>query len=258
MTDNNKLPTDLSDTQMELVKMVIPNSVVSRLRKLSLESIVNALAYLVKTGCQWRMLPGCFPPPMSVYYHFRCWNDKGWFRILMGSLVYSRRIWTGRNPMPSVAVVDSQSVRANLPQSEKGVDGHKRVKGIKRHIGVDSQGNPLEVFVTKANVHDSRVGLPLIKSLVNKYPTIRLIKADKGYASVAGNLKGYGADVQIECVKSNFGTSDFIPMKGRWVVERTFSWLDNYRRLARNYEKYISTATGMTLLACSMLLLRHF
>lgn len=122
-------------------------------------------------------------------------------------------------------------MRSAYAPSIKGVDGFKRVKGIKRQIAVDVDGVPLCVDVTTANVHDSQGAKLLINDLHELYPTVSLVKADKGYRGTPAPK-----EVVLECVKSNFGTSDFVPLSGRWVVERTFSWMDGYRRLARNYE----------------------
>ena len=252
------MPTDLNDRQMNIIRGVIPHKAICRLRSLKLNDIVNAIAYVVKTGCQWNMLPSCYPNWKSVYHHYRSWSDRGWFDALLRRLVGFRRQECGRNEQPTVAVIDSQSVRQNLPHSEKGIDGHKRVKGIKRHISVDSAGYPLSVHVTTANIHDSKAAIPLIISTLNRYRTIETIKADKGYRSGFVELLKGCMNVTLECVKSNFGTSEFIPMKGRWVVERTFSWLDNYRRLARNYEQYLRTARHMAVIACSLFMLRYF
>lgn len=252
------MPTDLNERQMKIVRDIIPEKARRRLRSLTLESIVNAIAYVVKTGCRWNMLPTFFPKPRSVYHHFRSWSDRGWFDRLLKILVGFSRLRRGMNESPSVAVVDSQSVRQNLPHSEKGVDGYKRVKGIKRHISVDSNGYPLEVMVTTANIHDSRGAIPLMVNTLDVYPSVTRFKADKGYRTALTESLKSCCNVDLECVKSNFGTSEFIPAKGRWVVERTFSWLENYRRLARNYEQFVRTARHMAVVACSMFMLRYF
>lgn len=150
---------------------------------------------------------------------------------------------------PTTVVIDSQSARSGLPKQQKGIEGGKKVKGIKRHIVVDSDGTPLKVSVTQANTHDSKAAYPLIVRAICDFPSITRIKADNGYRSALVDIAKSYLRVDIQCVKSNFGTSEFIPMQGRWVVERTIAWLDNFRRLARNYEQYLHTAQAMAQMA---------
>ena len=162
----------------------------------------------------------------------------------------------GKSTQTTVAVIDSQSVRTGLAQSVKGIDGGKKIKGIKRHLAVDSNGFPLTIVISRANVHDSKGAIGLAIDTVCKYPTIRLLKADNGYRGpLVKNLKE-GLHVELECVKSNFGTSEFKPISGRWVVERTFSWLESFRRLNRNYEQFLHTAKAIAMVACAMFMLR--
>lgn len=154
------------------------------------------------------------------------------------------------------AIMDSQSVKSAHPSSEKGVDGGKKIKGIKRHIIVNDVGVPLGITTTTANVHDSNAAYDLIRSIGSKRLFLREVKADMGYrGKLVENLKSdFG--IELQCRKSNFGTSVFKPIDGRWVVERTFAWLENYRRLCRNYEHHLQTARHMTVIAFVMLLLR--
>ena len=121
---------------------------------------------------------------------------------------------------------------------------------------MDSNGLPLSIVTSRANVHDSKGAIGLEVTAISKYPTIRLLKADNGCrGSLARHLKD-GLDVEPECVKSNFGTSEFRPISGRWVVEQTFSWLESFRRLNRNYEQFLHTAKGIAMVACVMFMLR--
>ena len=203
------------------------------------------------------MLPDYYGAWQTVYYHFRTLGDKETFSKIKRKLLENKRIKSGMRKTPSVAVIDSQSVRSGLSKSEKGIDGNKKIKGIKRHISVDSAGNPLEIIITRANIHDSKVSAALISKTKINNPNLSIIKADNGYRSNLNSLIKDFLSIEIQCVKSNFGTSEFIPIQGRWVVERTISWLDNYRRLARNYEQFLHTAQIMAEFACMMLLLKH-
>ena len=251
------LPSDLSPGRLALLLEKFPPPG-AKLRKYTVESVFNAILYLIKTGCQWRMLPPHYPKWRTVYNHFRSWSDRGWFRSSLIILVMMRREATGRNGRPTVGIIDSQSIRQVLPQSEKGVDGYKCVKGIKRHIVTDSQGYPLTALMTKANVSDAKSAYPLIFSALEKIPSIRLFKADKGYRGALEHSLHIASDARLQCVKSNFGKSGFVPPGGRWVEERTFSWLGGRRRINRNYEQYLRTAQQMTIAACMMFMLRYF
>lgn len=251
------LPSDLSPSQARLLlgRMRPPGA---KLRKYTVISMINAILYLIKTGCRWRMLPPHYPKWRTVYNHFRSWSDRGWFQAVLLMLVRMCRRDIGRNELPSVGIIDSQSIRQVLPQSQKGVDGYKNVKGIKRHIVTDSQGYPLTVYVTTANVSDAKSAYPVVFNAMEKIPSIRLFKTDKGYRGALEHALPIASQARLKCVKSNSGKSEFIPMEGRWVVERTFSWLGGRRRTNCNYEQYLHTAQQMITAACMMFMLRYF
>ena len=130
-------------------------------------------------------------------------------------------------------------------------------KGIKRHVTVDSNGYVIGVSVTSANVHDSKGAIPLIAQLVVNHRDIHLLKTDLGYVSLGTALSNIESPV-LECIKSNFGTPHFIPINGRWVVERTFSWMENYRRLTRNYVRLLKVARHIFIVGCLFFMLRYF
>lgn len=248
--------SDLNHLQALLVQ-INAAGLMRRLRKHSLLDIIDAIAYVARTGCQWSMLPKSFPPWKTVYHHFRSLSELGWFDTMLRLLVKGRRAALGQPPEAEGCVVDSQSVRSGLPQSEKGIDGNKRIKGIKRHVSVDSNGYVLSAVTTKANTHDSKGAIPLIVNVMNDHRTVCRVKADLGYRSLESALEKIDG-ITLECVKSNFGTPRFIPVQGRWVVERTFSWMDNFRRLIRNYEKLLKVAAQMFIACCVFFMLRYF
>ena len=252
-------PNTLRLTPMQRI-LVLANlpARMAKMRRHDFFSVLEAIFYIVKTGCQWNMLPEGFPPYQSVYHHFRSWTAAGWMETLLKVLVEGRRGALGDEPGPKTGIIDSQSVRSCLPQSEKGIDGHKRIKGIKRSVMADSHGWPMAAVAATANTQDSKAAIPLIAKAKTLYPDLCDLKADKGYAGSLQRILPECLGLEIQCVKSNFGTPDFIPLEGRWVVEALFSWLSNYRRLPRNYEKYLDTARGMTLIACVMFMLRFF
>lgn len=211
--------------------------------------VLEAMMYLIRSGCQWRLLPPCYPHWKSVYNKWRYWNATGLFDKIHSVLLRHARIKAGRNESPTLGFIDSASRRSGLSDSAKGIDGFKKIKGIKRHIVVDSQGNILCVHTTCANVNDGKAGLEVIPCVKLKYPSLREIRADKGYRGhdVADMAEENG--IALACTKSNGGGQVFVPAQGRWVAERTFSWLDNYRRLVRNYERSCERATDMTVTA---------
>lgn len=254
---SHKYPSDLTDSQILTIQEHVPEIFKTRSCHHPVR-IINAILFLIKSGCQWAMLPASFPKWRCVYHHFRTWSAKGFFNRLMNALTRRCRCKLGKTEQPEVAIADSQSVKWGLIQSEKGIDGAKKVKGIKRHIIVDSNGLPLAINITKANRNDGKGIIPLIACLCTDWQGVTKIKADLGYQ---GSLREHLPQilrVDLDLLKSNYGTYKFVPVDGRWVVERTFSWLDSYRRLARNYEKYLYTALAVTTIACCMMLLRHF
>lgn len=218
--------------------------------RVDLLKVFEAILYIVYTGCQWKMLPSYYPSYTTVYHHFRTWAENGLLPKFLKIFVGRRRSKLNKKTNPSVAIIDSQSVRTGHDTSIKGIDGNKKIKGVKRQIAVDSNGYPLAIEITTANVHDSKGAKVLLKNIEKEYPSISLIKTDKGYCGVESTIV-------IQCDKSNYGTSEFLPLSGRWVVERTFAWLEKYRRLTRNYEQYLFTAKAMTYFAAIAFMMRY-
>lgn len=218
--------------------------------------ILQAIFYLLRTGCQWRLLPGNYPHWKSVYNKWRHWSAKGLFERILARLVALRRNQKGDAEAPTVCFVDSASRRSGISFSTKGVDGFKKTKGIKRHIFVDHNGYLLLGRATTANINDGKAAESLIAELQGKYPSLSKILADKGYRGEDLRKKAEEYGISMECVKSNAGNLGFVPYKGRWVVERTISWYDNYRRLALNYEVKLPSASDMLIAASVLLMLR--
>jgi transposase len=245
--------TDLKETQWEVIKKILKME--SRKRKYDLRDIWNAIFYIVKTGCQWRMLPSNFAPWQLVYYYYHKWLSIGEFDVLLNNLREAVRIKKGQKAEASVVIMDSQSVRWGNNRSLNGIDGNKKIKGIKRHVVVDKNGSLIAVMVTIACIHDSKAAYLLARCLKELCCNIRLILADAGYrGEVADKIKKtYG--YLLEIIVSRDKITGFKPIKGRWVVERTFSWFDNNRRLCRNYEFTFDSAEEMVKLASIRLLL---
>lgn len=249
--------TDLSDSQWQAIKKFLN---VKRKRKYCLRSIFNAILYLTKTGCQWRLLPATFAKWQIVYYYFKVWSRAGIIEKLLQSLVRKTRKRQGRKPRPTAAVIDAQSVKSTLVSSREhtGFDGGKKIKGIKRHIVVDVMGNLLCVAVHAASVADRKGGQLVLSRLREKWPGIKMIYADGGYPlpGRAGEenqeLCGYPMTVVR---RPDLGTFKVVPK--RWVVERSFAWIDTQRRNAKSYERLPQIAETITQLSAIRVMLNR-
>ncbi len=170
----------LNENQRSLLKLIFPPAS-AKLRKHDPFDVLEAIFFIVYTGCQWGKLPLGYPPHKTVYYHYRSWSARGYLEKTLRTLVIMKRHESGHPLFPTMTVIDSQSVRTGLPHAVSGIDGGKRVKGIKRHIAVDSNGYPLGADITTANVHDSKGAERMICRVLSDHKQITLIKADMGY-----------------------------------------------------------------------------
>jgi len=250
----NHYPTNITDNQWQFIKKTL--NFKDRKRKHDLKSIWNAIMYLIKTGCQWRMLPNDFPKWQLVYYYFSKWANSEDFDLLLSKLREKVRINKGQNGEPGLGIMDSQSVRWGNNRSLNGFDGNKKVKGIKRHVIVDKNGFLLAIMVTVANIHDSKAVDLLMRTLSYFLSPIKIILADGGYrGEIITQVKtkfGYLINVVMRSDKKK---THFKPISKRWVIERTFSWLDNDRRLCRNYELLMENSENIVKLSAIKLLL---
>ena len=245
--------TDLTDAQKAYIKGTI---LMDNWRsKYDFFLILDAIIYIDVSGCHWRLLPKEYPKWQTVYYYFRRWGAMDAFSELEDRLVGILRLKRGESPNPTIGVIDSQSSRSALPRSRKGIDGNKKVKGVKRNIITDKDGDILEASTTRANVHDSKSAYALVAMLVVAFPWIRRIYADRGYRGNFIEAAKHDFGIDIEITHSNY-SGQFVPAKKRWVVERTFAWLDNFRRLCRNYEETTTSANEMLMVAAVVLSLR--
>lgn len=200
--------------------------------------VLDAIFYLVRGGLAWAQLPREFPPYQTVYGIFTRWARLGVWQQIHDALRDRVRVHDRRNPLPTAAVIDSQSVRGadTVPGRSRGYDAGKKINGRKRHIAVDTGGLLLAVVVTIAGVQDRDAGHRLLAALAGRFSTIRLVWADGGYA---GRLVAWAAKVlslTVEIVKRTDDVTGFKVLPRRWVVERTFAWLSKFRRCVRDYE----------------------
>lgn len=251
-------PSDLSDAEWACLQQHLP-SLSSRGRPppLSLRAIFDAIFYVLRTGCPWRYLPCNFPPWQTVFYHFRRLRLKGTWTLLLRVLHRAERERQGRNPHPSAAIMDAQSVKT-VEESAGicGFDPHKRVKGRKRHLLVDTLGIPFSIYVTEANVHDTRGARCLLAGLAPLVPRLKKIWADAAYRGqeLATWCQAEGG-WDLEVVERMPGTRGFTIQPRRWVVERTFGWLSRNRRLSKDYERKVQTSETLIQVAMTRLLL---
>jgi transposase len=229
-----------------------------RPRTHNLRSIVEAILYVLATGCQWRALPKEFPPRSTVQGYFYSWRDDGTWQWVTAQLVARARHSKGRNIAPSAGIIDSQSAPTTESGGPRGIDAGKRIKGRKRHIVTDTEGFLLAVRVHEANIQDAHGAVPLLHAVRRAFPGLRHIFADRVYRGE--QLLTALADCgpwTIEIVQRPPGVKGFQLLPRRWVVERTFAWLGRSRRLAKDFEATIASATAWLLVANMRLLSRR-
>ena len=243
---------DLTDTQWQVIKKLIPNT--ERKRKHDLRAIFDAIFYVLKTGSHWRMLPEGYPKWQLVYFYFSKWRDEELF-VHMNDLVREEtRMAHNKKAQCTAVIIDSQSVKTTRRGGLRGVDGNKKINGRKRHVLVDTMGNIVSNVVHPANIHDSVGAKLLFKNVGENIHGIRTVFADGGYR---GKL--------MEHVKMRYGYQLKIVSKiskkispKRWIVERTFAWLESFRRLSKDFEYLLESSQVMLYLASLKLMLNKF
>jgi transposase len=251
-------PTDVSDDEwafvapyLTLMKQDAPQ------REHNLREVFNALRWLTRAGAGWRLMPTNFPPWYAVYQQWRRWQKAEVFEAMVHDLRMLVRRAEGRKPEPSAAIFDSRTLRSS-PESgaRAGFDGHKKTKGSKVHIAVDTLGHLLAALVTPANEQDRDQVAKLTDAVqeVTGY-SVEVAWVDQGYTgegpAEAADLVG----IRLEVVKFPEAKRGFILLPRRWVVERSFAWAARFKRLARDYERLPETLTAMHFVVFSMLML---
>ncbi len=229
-------------------------------REYPLREVFNGLRYLVHTGAQWRWMPHDLPPWQVVYQQTQRWLEANVFEDMVRDLRMLMREVEGRSPQPHAAILDSRTLQSSPESGERaGYDGHKRRKGSKVHLAVDTLGQLLAVLVTPANEQD-RAQVDALAEQIQEATgdSVEVAFVDQGYTGEQPAADAEAHGIRLEVVKLPTAKRGFVLLPRRWVVERSFAWMARFRRLARDYERLAQTLIGLHFVAFAMLMAHRF
>jgi putative transposase len=255
---STRYASDLNDQEFALLAPHVAQKGGSgKKRTVDIREVLNAIFYRVKTGCQWRMLPSDFPAWYHVWYYYRTWRDDGTWEHINTLLRRNVRTKAGRDPEPSVGIIDSQSVATTEMGGEKGFNPAKQVKGRKRHLMTDTLGLILFIVVCAACIADSDGAEYIFHETKGRWPRLRTVLVDQGYKGWLVEFVKRWFGIVVDIVKRSPGQREFVVQPQRWKIERTFGWLDWSRILSKEYERTTESSESNIYLASIRLMLRR-
>lgn len=254
-------PSDVSDDEWAFVAPYLTlMSEDAPQRVYSLREVFNGLRWMVRAGAPWRMMPNDLPPWEMVYQQTQRWIQAGVFEAMVHDLRALLRLAKGRKEQPSAVILDSRRLQSSPESGQRaGYDGHKRKRGSKTHIAVDTLGHLLALYVTPANKQDRAQVAELAHQVQEATgQSVEVAFVDQGYTGEqpAQDVQKHG--LQLEVIKLPGAKKGFVLLPRRWVVERSFAWATRFRRLARDYERLPETLVGLHFLAFAILMLKNF
>ena len=252
-----RYPCDLTDEEWERIAALMPKpGRRGRPREVDFREVINAVRYLVRSGCGWRMLPIHFGPWQTVYGWFRELARRFLFQTIHDIELMLDRERQGREQSPSAGMIDSQSIKAPHAKT-RGYDAGKKIVGRKRHIAVDTDGRLLMVNLTTADISDSAGAQAILDGIRKRWPWVKHLFADGAYDRLKLMEKASYLDFIIEIIRRSDDQKGFKVLPRRWVVERTFGWMIRWRRLVRDYEQRIDVSQAMIMVAMGGIMLRR-